>query len=592
MLQAAHAMRREVKRKREASPCRLVGGHALPPAFVEMWRTRSLCDLVIVAADQHSFHAHRVVLAAGSDYMAALVGQDRFADSSSAVLHLSDVCAQTLSYTLDFIYQGHCEVPEETSTLCALLQTAMRLQVRLLVDVVVAELCSRLQPDNCLELWRLAEAYARPGLAAAARDVAARNFSHAVQSDEALRRVSEEQMAELLALDRISVSGEATIFETLVRWVQLQPSPPAEEATWKLLSMVRFPTMSAEYLRERVLGEPLLTRHAGAYKLLLDAFVEAHYGERSVRTRPRVSADDEHIYVIGGLGFLSHNMQPNCSFAPISLSAVEKFDTREKKWSLVRPMLIPREYLAAAVLDRKVYVCGGQDDVADLACAERYDPVKDEWTTLPPMATPRSGHALVELNGLLYAIGGYDGETRLNCVERFNPATNLWTSVAPFSTCRNGVGAVALAGKIYAAGGVGGDSDDDDEAWCSMECYDPMTDQWSHVRPMKLRRAFFGMAALDGKLYISGGVVDDEGLSSVEAYDPITDEWTQLEPMLSRRSFHAMVAFQGKLYVFCGKDYDTRCTRSCVEVYDPATGKWEAGHAGLNKRRAHVAVAC
>jgi len=194
--------------------------------------------------------------------------------------------------------------------------------------------------------------------------------------------------------------------------------------------------------------------------------------------------------------------------------------------------------------------------------------------------------------GLLYAIGGYDGETRLNCVERFNPATNLWTSVAPFSTCRNGVGAVALAGKIYAAGGVGGDSDDDDEAWCSMECYHPMTDQWSHVRPMKLRRAFFGMAALDGKLYISGGVVDDEGLSSVEAYDPITDEWTQLEPMLSRRSFHAMVAFQGKLYVFCGKDYDTRCTRSCVEVYDPATGKWEAGHAGLNKRRAHVAVAC
>ncbi len=56
------------------------------------------------------------------------------------------------------------------------------------------------------------------------------------------------------------------------------------------------------------------------------------------------------------------------------------------------------------------------------------------------MFSARVGHNCVVVNRLLYSIGGFDGYDRLNSVEVYNPDTDKWTQVEPMKTKRSGAG--------------------------------------------------------------------------------------------------------------------------------------------------------
>lgn len=56
------------------------------------------------------------------------------------------------------------------------------------------------------------------------------------------------------------------------------------------------------------------------------------------------------------------------------------------------------------------------------------------------------------LDGIIYALGGYDGLNRLNSAERYDPKTNQWTMIPPMKTQRSDAHACALGGKIYITG--------------------------------------------------------------------------------------------------------------------------------------------
>ena len=54
----------------------------------------------------------------------------------------------------------------------------------------------------------------------------------------------------------------------------------------------------------------------------------------------------------------------------------------------------------------------------------------------------------VALNNRLYAIGGYDASSRLNTVECFDPLSSQWTVMTPMLQRRGLAGATTLAGVI------------------------------------------------------------------------------------------------------------------------------------------------
>ena len=96
-------------------------------------------------------------------------------------------------------------------------------------------------------------------------------------------------------------------------------------------------------------------------------------------------------------------------------------------------------------------------------------------------------------------------------------------------------------------------------------------------------------AAMDGKIYVTGGCIQGIPVHSAYVYDPQADAWTQLASMSSARRCHTSAAVGGKLYVFGGRDASGRL--STAEVYDPASDSWAQVTSLTSARNSMVAIA-
>ena len=178
----------------------------------------------------------------------------------------------------------------------------------------------------------------------------------------------------------------------------------------------------------------------------------------------------------------------------------------------------------------------------------------------------------------IFAVGGRDESTRFNTVECFDPLTREWSAVTAMSTARSGPSVAVLAGKLYAIGG----KNNFGNTISTVECFDPATEEWSLVAPTNTARNTCGAGVMDGKLYTVGGWDDDAGdegmaLRSVECFDPSTGQWSAVAPMNSVRDGAAVATVGGKLYAVGGAggplDGDVAFLSS-AECFDSSTGLW------------------
>lgn len=220
------------------------------------------------------------------------------------------------------------------------------------------------------------------------------------------------------------------------------------------------------------------------------------------------------------------------------------YDTDSRSWSELPPMPTARGALAAAAVDKKIYVVGGATipsgvDLPDglraggpielLATMEMFDTETNTWTSMKPMTLARNHHDVAYLDGKLYAIGGTIGScfpggwsSNVPMNEVYDIATDSWSTRAPMPTARSGVGAAALEGKIYVIGGEGW-VDRSGGVFHANESYDPKTNSWAEEPGMPTPRHGFAKGVLDGKLYAVSGVAMDEGPFSVVA---VTEVYT------------------------------------------------------------------
>lgn len=165
------------------------------------------------------------------------------------------------------------------------------------------------------------------------------------------------------------------------------------------------------------------------------------------------------------------------------------------------------------------------------------------------MGAPARGCGLCVLFNYLFLAGGVapagpDGRARpSDQVYCYNPVTDSWSTVRPLRQARSQVQLLALDGHLYAVGG---------ECLLSVERYDPRADRWTAVAP--LPRGAFAVAheaaTCNGEIYVSGGSLFYRLLK----YDPRRDEWQECPCSSSRERSADMVALDGFLYRFdlCG----------------------------------------
>eukprot|EP00927_Polykrikos_kofoidii_P035886 TRINITY_DN30386_c0_g1_i1.p1 TRINITY_DN30386_c0_g1~~TRINITY_DN30386_c0_g1_i1.p1 ORF type:complete len:447 (+),score=63.62 TRINITY_DN30386_c0_g1_i1:348-1688(+) len=261
----------------------LRGGHPCPPRLVERWRSQSLCDVEVVTEGGHRHMAHRVVLAAGSDYMSALFDAG-MADSIVPTIHLPDVSSTAFGSVLEFVYAGECSLTDEES-LMDVVEAAGRLQVNHLLIVGSNELETRLVPDSCLVIWKFSDRLALLNLRAAAKREALLSFERLLETP-AFCALSWSNLSELLTDEHLTVSREERVFDAVKRWVGAQNSPPSQNELLPLLKQIRFPLMAETYISQHVRPDPIFATSA-ALEVLLDAFQRDYYRRSKAVTGER-----------------------------------------------------------------------------------------------------------------------------------------------------------------------------------------------------------------------------------------------------------------------------------------------------------------
>jgi len=249
-------------------------------------------------------------------------------------------------------------------------------------------------------------------------------------------------------------------------------------------------------------------------------------------------------------------------------------------WTTKQPM--PKAVLDAGgrALGGKLCVIDGKTTAAHRSAMDVFDPTTSQWTTGPSLPGPAvENPAAVTLNGELYAFGGSTSafSGAVNNAAVYDPRSKTWRRLAPMGTARAGATTQAIDGKIYVAGGMGGNG----ASLAGVEVYNPTTNTWSRGTAMKTRRDNPGSANLGGKLYVFGGRTRNADgttvngtLATVERYNPATDTWVARTPMPTGRRTMAVGTLGGRAQVMGGEKTGTGATFAANEEYDPLADTW------------------
>lgn len=271
----------------------------------------------------------------------------------------------------------------------------------------------------------------------------------------------------------------------------------------------------------------------------------------------------------------------------------------------VAPLPEPAEEYWSATANGKFYLFGGSPErIGNTRVLPgrviEYDPSTNTWTMKKKMPHPNEHMAVAEYQGKIYLFGGASTEHRgqarpsnyqLNESWEYDPANDSWKSLVPMPTRRNAASAVAVGGKIYVIGGSGlapGSQNPTSPAnllvLSANEAYDPATNTWQTLQPMPTPRHHAAIGAVDGKIYIIGGLtgvsrVGDyagNATSVTEEYDPTTDRWHEMKKMPTARSGMGWATYQGHIFVAGGeiRNYELDAVLHAFEEFDPATNQW------------------
>lgn len=165
---------------------------------------------------------------------------------------------------------------------------------------------------------------------------------------------------------------------------------------------------------------------------------------RSTVARTEVAAAriGDGAYVVGGFA------APGGATTDI----VERYDLRLDRWARVAPIPQAVNHAAAVAYDGDLYVAGGYTAVSGLAAETnalwRYEPGADRWTRLRGAPTARGAIAAATVNGRIVVVGGEENAGTIAEVESFDPRTRRWRSEPRLKTPRHGLGAISHRGRV------------------------------------------------------------------------------------------------------------------------------------------------
>lgn len=156
---------------------------------------------------------------------------------------------------------------------------------------------------------------------------------------------------------------------------------------------------------------------------------------------------DGKVHLVGGLGVSG------------AIAWHQVWDPTTDSWEQLPDAPHARDHLAWGVVDGELVVTAGRQRSlsAFVAATDRYDPVSG-WTSGAPIPTPRGGVAAAVLNGRLHVVGGEgnpdDPDGVFATHEAYDPASDSWEALPDIPAPRHGMGAAVVDGVLWVPGGA------------------------------------------------------------------------------------------------------------------------------------------
>lgn len=295
-----------------------------------------------------------------------------------------------------------------------------------------------------------------------------------------------------------------------------------------------------------------------------------------------VALETGEILVVGGLDAKDDH---------VTIPTTEVFDPATGRTTVLPQTLLGRLNQTLTVgWGGRVVVSGGTEWLGDhwssVAKVDVYLPWSHTWLHATNMLQPRSDHgAAALLDGRVLVTGGNYNNRLLRASEIYDPRTNEWTAVQPLPRARTQFSLATLPdGTVLAAGGF----QDDGRMTTTTFIYEPWSDRWAEGPEMREIRVNHSVVTLpSGDLLFFGG--ERMGAGTAEQY-----LWRE------RRSAYAGVLGgprlvaqgaalpDGRVVAVGGLPEDRERTRfiptSDAEMWDPAKRVWSQLQAAPTKR--------
>ncbi|XP_057811235.1 F-box/kelch-repeat protein At1g16250-like [Salvia miltiorrhiza] len=124
----------------------------------------------------------------------------------------------------------------------------------------------------------------------------------------------------------------------------------------------------------------------------------------------------DSIYMIGGRICRKDNEHSDVEVEV--RPTVMRYNVGTDQWSVCAPLSRPRYNFACTVCNDKIYVAGGQYELASArstSSVEVYDPMDDKWTQLPNMRRLRYKCVGVTWKGKVHVVGGFVQGCEVEC---------------------------------------------------------------------------------------------------------------------------------------------------------------------------------
>jgi len=527
-------------------------------------------------ATKTDIEAHKLVLAASSDYFRAKVNFNRSSDPQQQLALaenstvISDKCLDSL---VSFLYQSEVDVSAQNNE--ELMRGAVLLRIPEVVEGCAEFLETTLSVSGCLHIRDVAMENDCRKLRESAEKFIFEHFREVAKSKR-FNNLSLESLTQLLSSDLLNLDGplskgEVAVYTAVKKWLDFSPEERKQHIE-KAFSVVRFPLIGTNYLVDEVSKDQHILSQDQVCQSLTSVIAGKsagkHYGSAGEMR------GFSSIMVLGGSSMIDDETSEMQGYSGVAFN---------KKVSICNPLQFRFHELTSLPDSRSlhcvvscgpfVFVIGGFDTFSCITeTVMCFDVAAGVWQDVPGMKLARACFSAHAVGKYVYVVGGLTPKGYTSKVERLNRETMEWKSVArlPHNIYRH-AGCVSSDGKLVISGGESKSSE--------VFSMDPKDNEWEKMPSLQRGRHSHVMAAVGEKLYVFGG----EGMPfSAECFE--NDRWTLIkcgdEFPLSCLFCPCISVLGGDIYLVGGWRAENDAS-DVISIYETSTSTWRTSPSVL-----------